>query len=111
MAKRAREGKPPPPPPMEGHAHAVYGPWAVRLAMDVLEEDFGQTVRVIAEALVSLGPSSQQELRPYLIAKQKQSTLTGPVWTPHRVRGGRRGGAQALEPGRCQTNVAAAAGA
>ena len=36
--------------------------WEHRLALDVLEQDFGVTVRVVAEALAELGPASLREL-------------------------------------------------
>ena len=46
MSRRSGKAARVEPPRLDGHAHAVYGPWAFRLAADVLEEEFGEAVRV-----------------------------------------------------------------
>ena len=42
--------------------------WETRLALDVLQEDFGVTVRVVAEALAELGPASLREVFGWITA-------------------------------------------
>ena len=76
MSKRSRaDSKPAPPPALEGHMHACYGPWATRLAFDILEEDFGESVRV-REANVPLLRGPQGPVTrplPYTSPVQKQT--------------------------------------
>lgn len=51
MSSKRSKSKKPEKARLDGHAHAVYGPWAYRLAYDVLEEEFGESVRVRVAAV------------------------------------------------------------
>ena len=60
--------------------------WCTRLALDLIDENFGSSVRAVADALVALGPSSLPEVARVLAASPGflGSSAEQSIWT--RVR-------------------------
>ena len=58
--------------------------WVTELALDVLEESFGPSVRSVADALVALGPSSGNEVSRYVATTPGFAGANSSIWT--RVR-------------------------
>jgi hypothetical protein len=60
-------------------------PWALKLALDLINDEFGETVLLIASSLAVGGPQSFEELRAQLVLNKPVSSATGQIWLAHRV--------------------------
>jgi TFIIE alpha subunit len=67
---------------------ATLGPVGLKLSLDIVEEYFGETIRLIAEALSVIGPSTVSDIKRYFSHRKIESAATGPITNSVRIRKG-----------------------
>ena len=103
--RSSRSVRPPPTAPLSFLTRS----WGAKLALDCIEEEFGHTVMVrvnnaqrvryikfdcrflliiqcVAEATISMGPSTMDEIRRFLTSQSASSSTTGSITSILRVR-------------------------